>query len=112
MLEVCSLNELKKVGILNLSLACGNFDGIHLGHQAIIKKTIQQAIKYSSTPALLTFSPHPRFILKNKHPLAICSDKEKRELLKKLGIKVFINIKFTKKLSKFSASDFVEKFFQ
>ena len=53
--------QLKSVlEIKNLSLAIGNFDGLHLGHQKVINKLIEQSNKLNTESAILSFIPHPR----------------------------------------------------
>ena len=63
MLVVSSIAELKDAGLTRISFACGNFDGIHLGHQKIINKLIEASKLSSSVPVVLTFTPHPRHVL-------------------------------------------------
>ena len=69
------------------AICLGYFDGIHLGHQELIKKTVEEAKKYNLVPTLLTFDPDPSFVLgfKKKNELIMpLSDRFK--LVKELGI--------------------------
>ena len=43
-----------------LAIAIGNFDGVHLGHQALLRRLVETAGKQQFAPAVMTFEPHPR----------------------------------------------------
>lgn len=90
-------------------LTIGNFDGVHLGHQAILQMVKKRAKKENGTSIVLTFEPHPmKIIAIEKAPRLITPFKEKVRLIEGFGIEVFICIKFTKEFSKMEASDFVK----
>ena len=88
-----------------LTLAIGNFDGVHLGLQNIISK----ATSYSDTKsAAMTFFPHPvSFITKQYRP-TLMDNHDKYEFLSKLGLDYFIIIDFNAEFSQLSAQAFVE----
>ncbi|MDE5832515.1 MAG: FAD synthetase family protein, partial [Desulfovibrio sp.] len=94
-----------------LSASCvtiGNFDGVHLGHQSLIRLAMAAAARDGLEFILLTFDPHPREVLfgKEKHfPLA--TREEKKRLLAALGIKKFLEIPFTRELASLSAEEFI-----
>ncbi len=68
-------------------LTIGNFDGVHKGHQALIKQNIIRAEAMGLASVLYTFEPHPRQILQpNNHPPRILSLKEKLRLIGELGV--------------------------
>ncbi len=75
------LNENK-----NVALALGFFDGVHLAHQTLIKKTVELAKKNNVKSVLLTFLKSPSSIILNKTPLYITSTEKKLELIEDLGI--------------------------
>jgi len=90
------------------SIAVGNFDGVHLGHQAIIRK----AEKFSSNYPLgiLTFSPHPREFFNPQGPsFRLMSDKTRNNRLNKLGIKILYQINFDAAMASLSPYNFAEK---
>lgn len=90
------------------SIAVGNFDGVHLGHQAIIRK----AEKFSSNYPLgiLTFSPHPREFFNPQGPsFRLMSDKSRNNRLNKLGIKILYQINFDAAMASLSPYNFAEK---
>ena len=92
------------------SLAIGNFDGVHKGHQKVFKYAKISARKDSSKFGILTFSPLPVMFFNKKiknHRLA--SEDEKFKLLKKCGVDFVINIKFNRNFSKISAQNFIKK---
>ncbi len=95
----------------NPVLAIGVFDGLHLGHQLVIKKVVRTAKKIRGTSVVLTFFPHPHPVLTDakNFPLLI-SLKQRLGLIENLGVDVCIVVNFTKDFSNLTASDFVKDF--
>ncbi len=92
-------------------ITLGAFDGIHLGHQALISKTFELAQELKAQPALVTFDPHPRKVIQPHLDLKLLTPlEEKLELLKKRGLPEVIIIPFTKALAELSPDLFVEKY--
>ena len=92
------------------SLAIGNFDGVHIGHQKVFNRARMYAKKYKSKFGILTFSPLPvMFFNKKIRNYRLASEKEKFKLFKKYGVDFIINIKFNKNFSKINAENFVKK---
>ena len=92
------------------SLAIGNFDGVHKGHQKVFKFAKLIAKRGKSKFGILTFSPLPvMFFNKRIKNYRLTSEKEKLQLLKKSGVDFTINIKFNKKFSMILAEDFIKK---
>lgn len=90
------------------ALTIGNFDGVHLGHQALITRTIEESQRTSATPALLTFEPHPReFLGARPIPERICSIQEKLKRIESFGIKNITIEKFDKTFANLSAEEFL-----
>ncbi|MBN1352192.1 bifunctional riboflavin kinase/FAD synthetase [candidate division KSB1 bacterium] len=90
-------------------ITVGTFDGIHIGHQQLIAKVIEDAKLSMGKSTLVTFSPHPKVILlqPNAKPIKLLSsDDEKIELLKKLGLDKLIIIRFTKQFANLASEDF------
>ena len=91
------------------SLAIGNFDGVHKGHQKIFKYVKKFSKKNNSKFGILTFSPLPvMFFNKKITNYRISSENEKQQLLKRQGVDFIINIKFNKNFSKISANNFIK----
>ena len=91
-------------------LAIGNFDGIHLGHQKVIRDAKKNAIKNKLTFGIMTFEPvHVMFFNKRIKSHRINSLNQKINQFKKFKLDFLIIIKFNKKFSKLSAEQFIEK---
>lgn len=94
---ITNLNKTKDP--LPKAIAIGSFDGVHLGHQAIIKKLLTIAKENNLVPYILFFEPLPKeFFLKDKAPFRIYDFRNKVINIHKLGIKHIICQKFNTKL--------------
>ena len=95
--------------VQNAVVTSGTFDGVHLGHKVILKRLIQLAKKRQGESVVLTFWPHPRFVLyPNDTRLKLLSTfQEKASYLSDLGIDHLIKIEFTKKFSQLSSEEFI-----
>lgn len=90
------------------ALAIGNFDGVHLGHQALVAATVAYAEQVGFTPAVLTFDPHPTHIVAPQRvPLMICSLAERIRLLKEIGAREVHVEPFTNELAALTPREFV-----
>ena len=90
-------------------ITIGNFDGVHIGHQALFHEVIERAEAMEGTAIAMTFEPHPiRVITNNGHPPLITLYEQKSELIEKAGIDVLICIPFTLEFAALSARTFVE----
>lgn len=90
-------------------ITLGNFDGLHLGHQELIRKIILRAKETGGLSMVVTFRPHPLKILApEKCPPLISIYEEKIQLLEKLGIDVLVKIPFTLDFSAMEPRDFVK----
>ena len=86
----------------------GAFDGVHIGHQKVIKKLIKSAKNNNATAVLLTFFPHPRMVLQKDLDIKLINTIEERtELLENLGLDILVIHQFSIKFAKLSALDFV-----
>ena len=91
-------------------ITIGNFDGVHIGHQALFHEVIERADAINGTAVAITFEPHPiRVIADNGHPPLITLYEQKAELIEKAGIDVLICIPFTLEFAALSARAFVEE---
>ena len=92
-------------------LTTGTFDGVHLGHQKILKRLVQSAQEMNAESVLFTFNPHPRMILyPDDHGLRLLtSPDEKSKILNDLGVDHLIEYPFSKEFSKMSARSYVRK---
>jgi riboflavin kinase/FMN adenylyltransferase len=89
-------------------LTLGVFDGLHLGHQLIIKTVVERARALKATPTVITFDPHPRAVLHpaSAPPLLQTFD-QKIEAFGVLGIEQTIVIRFTREFAQVRAEDFL-----
>lgn len=88
----------------------GTFDGVHIGHQKIIKRLIKTAKENNLESVILTFFPHPRMVLqKDSNIKLINTIQERTKILNSLGIDKLLVKKFTNVFSRLSAEDFVKK---
>ena len=95
---------------LNGVIAIGNFDGLHLGHQKVIKEARQKAKKFKLPFGVMTFEPVPVMFFKKKtRDHRINSLRQKKNQLKKLKLDFLVIIKFDKKFSSLSAEQFISK---
>lgn len=91
-------------------IAVGNFDGIHLGHQQLIKKAVADAKNQGYKSAVFTFSNHPRNLLKDKKSVkGILYNKDKLKIINELGIDYVFNVTFDKEIMNTEPIDFIEK---
>jgi riboflavin kinase/FMN adenylyltransferase len=86
----------------------GNFDGIHLGHQAILKTVVDRAADLDGQAVVYTFDPHPRKVLRpEKAPALLTTLEQKLELLEQAGVDVVVVEPFTREFSRTGADEFV-----
>lgn len=98
--------------IKNPILTIGTFDGVHLGHQKIIKRLNEESEKHDGESVLFTFDPHPRTVLNpDSHGLQLLqTQEEKCAKLERMGLKHLVIYPFTKDFSQTKASDFIRRF--
>lgn len=96
----------------NPVVTVGSFDGVHLGHRAIIQRTITLAKETGGASVAVTFSPHPQTILRPEHNdfFYLTTPDEKYRLLNFLGIDILIEIPFTKEFAAISFGHFIRSF--
>ncbi|MEQ8548266.1 MAG: bifunctional riboflavin kinase/FAD synthetase [Cyclobacteriaceae bacterium] len=88
----------------------GTFDGVHEGHKKILKNIINTAKTQNGQSVVVTFWPHPRFVLKQNNELKLITTfEEKASLLDDLGIDFLVKIPFTKEFSQLSSEEFITR---
>ncbi len=93
----------------NAVVTTGNFDGVHVGHQALFRQVIEKAESIDGTSVVLTFEPHPiRVINSNKHFPLITLYEQKVELIGETGVDTLICIPFTREFAATPARTFVK----
>lgn len=89
----------------------GNFDGVHLGHRAILGRVCQRARELECQPMALTFDPHPMKVLNPQGNLRLLTTPaQKIELLKDAGLSVVV-VPFTREFAAIPAREFVRDYF-
>ena len=92
-------------------VAIGNFDGLHIGHQAVLAKTIAHARAYNGTAVVLTFKPHPSQITSPKQPAILLTPfEEKLRFLELFGIDAVIYVEFNKEFAHQTPTQFAQHF--
>jgi riboflavin kinase/FMN adenylyltransferase len=90
-------------------LTIGNFDGVHLGHQQVIKALVSKAKALNCVAAVLVFEPQPQELFSpDTAPARLCRLRDKYNLLAQLGVQRLICVNFTIKFSQQSAHYFIE----
>jgi len=90
-------------------LSIGNFDGVHLGHQAILKHVVERARRLDTVAAAMTLDPHPVKLLRPRSAPKLLTTLEQRlELIGRTGIQIGLVVPFTHRLARMSAADFVK----
>jgi len=92
----------------NTSVAIGNFDGLHLGHQKILNVLLEEAEKKNILPVVLTFSPHPKKVVGKGQIYMLQSLDQRLREIGRFPIYATFILNFDKKLANRSAQDFLE----
>lgn len=93
-----------------VALTIGNFDGVHLGHQAMLAKLRAAASARGLPACVMTFEPHPReFFAPDQAPVRLTSMREKLELLAAHGVERTLVLRFNFALAQVTAQDFIER---
>jgi riboflavin kinase/FMN adenylyltransferase len=91
-------------------VSLGTFDGVHLGHQAIIKRLLERSKEKNKMGLLVTYEPHPQSVVAPESaPEVLTTLEEKLYLLEKLGVRGTLVINFDKKVSQLGAEEFLEE---
>ena len=89
----------------------GNFDGLHIGHQHIIRQVLKKAHALKARSVLYTFNPHPAEILKPRQPLKrLCTGSQHLRLLKQTGLNDIIVQPFTRAFSRLTPEHFIKQY--
>ena len=95
--------------VVSTVAAVGYFDGLHVGHQFLLKELASWASADGCSPAVVTFHPHPVEVLRGVSPLHVLSLRHRLLLLAHYGVKVALVLEFTPELSKWSCEEFVDR---
>jgi riboflavin kinase/FMN adenylyltransferase len=93
------------------AVTIGNFDGVHLGHQKILRGVVERAREMNLMSAVLTFYPHPARVLRPEHaPSLLATLRQRLAAFDALGIDAAMVLQFDAALAKVTAEDFVRRF--
>ncbi len=88
-------------------VALGFFDGVHVGHAEILKKTIEKAGQLKAQPAAITFTHHPRMFVRGIAPPILTPFETRRRLMTQLGVERVFSVPFDEKTADLSPDDFI-----
>jgi len=104
------LRSVADAAISPVALTIGNFDGVHLGHQAMLAKLRSAASARGLPACVMTFEPHPReFFAPDQAPVRLTSMREKLELLAQHGVERVHLCRFNFALAQVTAQDFIDR---
>ncbi len=91
-------------------LAIGVFDGVHLGHQAVIRRALDDARAAGGTAVVVTFKPHPLHVTRPSHaPRLLTATRHKAQLIERLGVNHLLIVPFTKEFASMPPEHFVRQ---
>lgn len=97
------------IQLKNAWVTIGSYDGVHLGHQKILKKLVRDAHTHNNPAVVVTFYPHPAVVLgKTTNSGYLSTPDERAALLGDFGVDVVITLRFTRDLAALSALDFMQ----
>ncbi len=106
--EICDFDALKKAGYDKSYITIGNFDGIHLGHQALIKGMMEDAEKCESSVVVVTFYPNPAdFFNPERDSFYLSTPQEKESFLLDFGVDDVITFRFDRDFANLTAQEFL-----
>lgn len=109
-MELISFEEYKKRYNFPLVVTIGSFDGIHIGHQELIKTTVLKAVENNYKSAVITFDPHPLNVIGNKNHTNITSIIDKAHIINNFKVDYLIVINFNEAFSKITKEEFINNY--
>jgi riboflavin kinase/FMN adenylyltransferase len=101
-------SSLDGVNFRNTWLTIGSFDGVHIGHQQLIRELNKHAHQAGAESVVLTFHPHPSVILRGRTgPFYLTTPSERAELLDELGTDIVVTHPFTHEISQSTAREYI-----
>ena len=95
---------------MKTAVAIGNFDGVHIGHQALLREAAQYAARRGLETAALTFDPHPTAVVApQRRPEMLCTVEDRVRLLQSAGARMIRVLPFTSDIAKMTPREFVEQ---
>lgn len=94
---------------LRFVLAIGMFDGVHRGHQKVLRRLVLAARRRHAQSVLLTFEPHPAQVLRGQAPAVLCSDSERRARFAASGVDLLVVQRFDRQFADQPPADFLRR---
>jgi riboflavin kinase / FMN adenylyltransferase len=108
-MKIVRLNEVAELPIEGSVVSVGNFDGIHQGHDLLIKEVVGRARSHGLSSVIITFDPHTRAVLSPESIQPVLSTfEEKTVLLEQYGLDYLACIPFNREFASLSAEDFID----
>lgn len=102
--------DLKKISLEGSLVTIGSFDGVHVGHQQIIRSLVAKAHKVGKPAVVVTFHPHPQLVLNDEtRPYYLTTPENRANLLGDLGVDLVLTYPFTPEISRLSPEDFISQ---
>lgn len=102
------IEDVKEINKQVVYATIGAFDGVHVGHQNLIRSMVKQAQKDSAQSLVVTFHPHPAVLLRSLPlPFYITTPAEKHSIFEKLGVDFVLDLNFSKKMSGMDPNQFM-----
>lgn len=100
--------SLETLHLENSWITIGSFDGVHLGHQQIVKQLAKNAHAHNNPAVVVTFFPHPASVLGKGNGGYLTTPDERAELLGELGLDIVVTMPFTRDLASLTALEFMQ----
>lgn len=107
-MEIINISNYKETRF-QTGVALGNFDGIHLGHQKLINKIIEDSKESGLKSSILLFEDHTKLTINHKQPRLITTYEKKLEIIERLGVDIVYVMNFDEKIMSLSAEEFIKK---
>lgn len=108
-MKIINLDNDNSKQIDEVAICLGNFDGLHLAHQELIKETVNYAKSHGLKSSILLFENHTKEIIGSKNPKLLMDYETKIEILESMGLDIVYKIKFSKDIMKLYPKDFVSQ---
>lgn len=92
----------------SISVTIGNFDGCHLGHQALMRSAVHQAQQLGISSAVMTFDPHPASYFEGVDRVTLYSQRQKERMISELGVDLYLEVPFDRTIAEMSPKSFVK----
>ncbi len=100
MITVCDPGELRASARFSAcAVTIGNFDGVHVGHQELLRRTVSHAREHGLASVAVTFDPHPSFVLSPRPPRVLCSAAQRLEYMEEQGLDAALVLPFSRELA-------------